>query len=69
MNTEHPITTYRRERSISQEDLRKMLGVSRWTITAIETGIRRPSPKLATEIEAKTGIPRDVLRPDLWGAQ
>lgn len=64
----HPLAVWREVSNKQQAALASELGVKRWTIFAIETGLRKPSPELAKKIEAVTGIPRGDLRPDLWGS-
>lgn len=49
-----------------QNELARDVGVKRWTIFAIETGLRKPSPELAKRIAEHTGIAKSELRPDLW---
>lgn len=68
--TKHPLAAWREAQTppVSQGDFAKGVHVGRWTINSIETGRRKPSPKLARELERHTGIPKAALRPDLWGA-
>ena len=68
MDHTHPLAAWREKHNTQQNTLATDLGVKRWTIFAIETGLRKPSPDLAKRIEARTGIPRHELRPDLWEA-
>lgn len=52
----HPLTVYRKRRGISQDEIAKRVGVTRWTITSIETGRRTPSFGLVAKlIEASRG--------------
>jgi DNA-binding XRE family transcriptional regulator len=67
MKEAHPLTSWRDERGISQDDFASDLDVTRWTVTSIETGRRRPSVELTAKIEAITGISRAALRPDIFG--
>ncbi len=48
------IEAYRVKYHLSQEDLAKLVGVTRAYIAHIENGIRKPSPNVALEIERAT---------------
>jgi len=48
------IEAYRVKYHLSQEDLAKLVGVTRAYIAHIENGIRKPSPDVALEIERAT---------------
>lgn len=61
MTDKHPLTAWRETKGKTQAEMAEALGVTRWTITSIETRRREPSPKLARAIEAKTGIPLQQL--------
>lgn len=63
----HPLTVYREERGLSQREFAEEAGLSKWTVTMIETGKRAPSPKLSVRLEALTGVPRAAFRPDIFG--
>ena len=67
MKTKHPITVWRAGEGLSQKDLAAKLGVTRWSVVAIETGRRKPSFTLVQSIVDLTGIPREALRPDVFG--
>lgn len=62
----HPITDWRKAEGLSQEDAAIRLGVSRWTITRMETGDYVPSWKLAKCLHEATGISLKRLRPDIF---
>lgn len=63
------IAQYRIAQGLTQQQLADRLGVSQPLICLLESGMRRPSPLLAIQIERKTGgvINRQILRPDLFG--
>lgn len=58
MDTKHPLTQWRnsQEPKLSQEDLAKLIGVSRWYVNRLEVGATTPSFALAMKIEAMTGV-------------
>lgn len=58
METKHPLTQWRisQEPKLSQEDLAKLVGVSRWYVNRLEVGATTPSFALAMKIEAMTGV-------------
>lgn len=58
METKHPLTQWRnsQEPKLSQEDLAKLIGVSRWYVNRLEVGATTPSFTLAMKIEALTGV-------------
>jgi DNA-binding transcriptional regulator YdaS (Cro superfamily) len=62
----HPIISYRLSRGLSRAELAAKLGVKRAMIQHVENGVRKFSAERAMEIERATGVPRSVLRPDLW---
>ena len=51
----------RAERSWSQKDLAELLGVSRQTVNAIETGKYHPSLPLAFKIALLVGLPIEQI--------
>jgi transcriptional regulator with XRE-family HTH domain len=62
----HPLHKYRTQAGLRLEDVGAKLGVNRSTIFRWETGeIRIPAERLP-DLERVTGIPRYVLRPDLF---
>lgn len=66
MTTKHPLFEYRKKREISQEALAAKVGVRRAAVCRWETGRVRIPADRAIELEKTTGIPREVLRPDLF---
>lgn len=64
----NPLRQYRKVHKLSRADLKAKLGCSISFIGHIERGIREVSPETAIEWEKKLGIPRHLLRPDLWSA-
>lgn len=67
MATTNPLTVYRLKHTppMSSTDLAKLLGVSRSFLCRVEAGRRKVGRKLLPVIKRKTGIPPDVMRPDL----
>jgi len=63
------IAQYRIAHGLTQQQLADRLGVSQPLICLLESGVRKPSPLLAIQIERRTGgvINRQILRPDLFG--
>lgn len=51
----------RAERKVSQADLARMVGVSRQTISSIETGQYCPSTVLAIRLARALGVPFETL--------
>ena len=47
----------------------KLLGVSGSTISRYEAGLRRVPPERVIAVERITGIPRFVLRPDVFSPE
>lgn len=62
----HPLREYRDKRGLSQQELADKLGVSRQMVGLVETGERRIAAEDVLDWEKKTGIPRTVLRPDIF---
>lgn len=52
-----------------QAALAAALGVTQGAISHWRTGRSRPNVRDVARIEEKTGIPRNVLRPDIFGPQ
>jgi len=61
----HPLTAYRLSEGISMSELARRLGVHRSAVLHWERG--RISPQRAVDLERRIGIPREVLRPDIFG--
>ena len=61
----HPLTDFREREGLSQDDLAKLIGVSRETITRWENGTRNPDEDKLQKIAKETGIQPSTLRPDL----
>jgi DNA-binding XRE family transcriptional regulator len=60
------IRTYREGLALSQIEMAKKIGVSAGFMHDLEKGRRKMSPQRALELEIDAGIPRHVLRPDIW---
>lgn len=55
--TKHPLTQYRERAGLSQGQVAKQVGVTKWTITSIETGRRTPSFALVSKlVKASNGM-------------
>lgn len=65
----HPLNQYRDKHKLTQAQLAELLGVSRATITHIETGKRRVTPEKAIEFEAKIGVKKKALCPEIFGGR
>lgn len=63
----HPLKSFRegQEPPLSQADLAKLLGVENVTVWRWEAGKRQISERHLPNVAAKTGIPKEKLRPDL----
>ena len=61
------IKTYREQHKLSCADFGKMVGVTRVTVFRWEDGTRRIDLSLVPKIAQITGIPREKLRPDVFG--
>lgn len=63
-----PLAKYRADKSLSLDALGEWFGVNKTTIMRWEQG-KVPIPvKRLAKIAAVTGIPRERLRPDIYGA-
>lgn len=63
----HPLKAYREQHAMTQDALAEMLGIGRAMVTHIETGRRSITARNAIAWEQKTGIPRSVLCPEIFG--
>jgi len=52
--TTHPLTDYREQIGLSQREVARRVGVSRWTINSIEVGRRLPSLSLIARLVTVT---------------
>ncbi len=60
------IAKFRLSKGLTQEQVAKLLGTTKATVSRWESEKRHPDPAMAIEIEGKLGIPRHELRPDLY---
>jgi DNA-binding transcriptional regulator YdaS (Cro superfamily) len=51
---------------LSREAMARKIGVSASMIQHLENGDRKISAERAIAIERATGLPRSMIRPDLW---
>ena len=67
MSDSHPLKTYREQQDppLTQEDLARMLGVTKATISRWESGARKVDAEKLPEVSEKTGVSPADLRPDL----
>lgn len=61
MNLQNQLKEIRRKRGLTQENLAKMVGVTRQTIIAVEKARFVPSVKLALELAHALEIPFDQV--------
>ncbi len=66
----HPLRAYREASGLSQEALGERVGVTKASLSRIESGDQKPSIGLAQRIEKETGgaVPRWLLLPEVWEA-
>lgn len=57
---------YRVAKGLTQSNVGKLLGATKATISRWENDQRRPDPAMAIAIEKKLGIPRHLVRPDIY---
>ena len=62
-----PLKDWRVSAKLKQKPAAKKLGISQSAVSLYERNLGQPSPALATEISRITGIPREQLRPDIYG--
>lgn len=60
---------FRLERHLSQRELARRLRVSQPLLSQIETGARRPYPKILRESARVLDVPLSALAPDLGGKE
>lgn len=65
----NPIRTYREQNRLSRHEVARNLGVSVAMVGHLETGIRKISAKRANQWAPILGVPREVLCPEIFGAQ
>lgn len=58
---EHPLRQYRRDRSLTLEQLAAQVSTTAVTISRIETGQQRAGHKLLIRLSKATGIPIEEL--------
>ncbi len=61
------LKAYREQHKLSCADFGKLVGVTRVTVFRWEDGTRRIDLSLVPKITQITGIPRERLRPDVFG--
>lgn len=64
----NPLRAYRKTHNLSRKDVADRLGLTPGMIGHIEVGRRGISAERAIQIEKELGIPRILLRPDLFRA-
>lgn len=60
------LTDWRKSQNLNARDAAAKLGVSRTQLFRLESGTRLASPSCSKRIETITGIPRSVIRPDIF---
>lgn len=61
------LRTYRKKHNLSCAALGELLGVTRVTVFRWEDGTRRIGLSVLGKVAEVTGIPREKLRPDIFG--
>ena len=61
------LRAYRIDRHVKAGTLAERIGIDRSTLTRYETDKIAIPPERVLLIEGLTGIPRDALRPDIYG--
>lgn len=62
------LKSYRKRHNLSCAALGELLGVTRVTVFRWEEGSRKIGVTLVNKVSSLTGIPREKLRPDIFGA-
>lgn len=62
-----PLQTYRKQNQLTLIGLAEMLGVSKVTVFRWETGAFLIPVSKLNKVSEITGIPREQLRPDIFG--
>lgn len=60
------LTDWRKSQNLNAKEAAALLGVSRTQLFRLESGARLASPSCSKRIERITGIPRSVIRPDIF---
>jgi len=63
-----PIRKYRAANNLTAECVASWFGLSEVTLRSYENGARKIPPEFAVAFEARTGVPRHELRPDIFVA-
>lgn len=63
-----PIRRYRAAEGLTAECVASWFGLSEVTLRSYENGARKIPPEFAVAFEARTGVPRHELRPDIFVA-
>lgn len=61
MNIGHSIKTLRLTKGISQQELAELITISQTSLSQIESGIKRPSPKTLKKISEKLSVPEALF--------
>lgn len=64
MENKHPLTVFREQRDLTQDELAALIGVKAPAVCKWEKG--RVSYGKVLDVERVTGIPRHELRPDIY---
>jgi transcriptional regulator with XRE-family HTH domain len=60
------LVKFRESRGLTQSQLGELLGTTKATVSRWETDKRQPDPAMALTIEKILGIPRHLVRPDIY---
>lgn len=67
MAKNNPFKTWRKANDLTQAQGAEKIGVSQASYCRFENGIEKPGPLTAKKIEQVIGIPKETLRPDIYG--